>query len=204
MPCPPSALRECGETVHVSGMSAWTDAALLNAAGIPAICFGPGDISLAHAAEEYIPLPEIDRAAEIKRLYVRPEFRKQGFADANCVHQLARAVLPLAGRVVTIVGMGRPAVARRRLEVDGEVVDEAGRQQRLDHLRPRAVGVELHREAGLLHPGQERREARLQRGLAAGEVDDVEIVVALQQPLSIKGRVLSTSASAFSLHSSSR
>ena len=60
-----SALRECGETVRVSGMSAWTDAALLNAAGIPAICFGPGDISLAHAAEEYIPLPEIDRATSV-------------------------------------------------------------------------------------------------------------------------------------------
>ena len=59
------ALREQGEAVHVSGMSAWTDAALLNAAGIPAICFGPGDISLAHAAEEYIPLPEIDRAASV-------------------------------------------------------------------------------------------------------------------------------------------
>jgi acetylornithine deacetylase len=59
------ALRERGEDVRVSGMSAWTDAALLNAAGIPAICFGPGDISLAHAAEEYIPLPEIDRAASV-------------------------------------------------------------------------------------------------------------------------------------------
>ena len=59
------ALRECGERSEVSGMSAWTDAALLNAAGIPAICFGPGDISLAHAAEEYIPLPEIDRATSV-------------------------------------------------------------------------------------------------------------------------------------------
>ena len=59
------ALQERGEPVRVSGMSAWTDAALLNAAGIPAICFGPGDISLAHAAEEYIPLPEIDRATSV-------------------------------------------------------------------------------------------------------------------------------------------
>jgi len=59
------ALSERGEDVRVSGMSAWTDAALLNAAGIPAICFGPGDISLAHAAEEYIPLPEIDRATSV-------------------------------------------------------------------------------------------------------------------------------------------
>jgi acetylornithine deacetylase len=59
------ALRERGEAVRVAGMSAWTDAALLNASGIPAICFGPGDISLAHAAEEYIPLSEIDRATSV-------------------------------------------------------------------------------------------------------------------------------------------
>jgi acetylornithine deacetylase len=59
------ALRERGEGVRVAGMSAWTDAALLNAAGIPSICFGPGDISLAHAAEEYIPLLEIDRATSV-------------------------------------------------------------------------------------------------------------------------------------------
>jgi acetylornithine deacetylase len=59
------ALREHGQAVRVAGMSAWTDAALLNASGIPAICFGPGDISLAHAAEEYIPLAEIDRATSV-------------------------------------------------------------------------------------------------------------------------------------------
>ncbi len=59
------ALRESGEPVRVEGMSAWTDAAILNAAGIPAVCFGPGDISLAHAAEEYIPLKEIDRAKDV-------------------------------------------------------------------------------------------------------------------------------------------
>jgi acetylornithine deacetylase/succinyl-diaminopimelate desuccinylase-like protein len=51
--------------VAIHGMSAWTDAALLNEAGIPAVCFGPGDISLAHAAEEYIPLDEIDRATAV-------------------------------------------------------------------------------------------------------------------------------------------
>ena len=46
-------------------MSAWTDAALLNKAGIPAICFGPGDMGLAHAAEEYIEIQEVARAADI-------------------------------------------------------------------------------------------------------------------------------------------
>jgi acetylornithine deacetylase len=65
------ALRSCGEPVRVSGMSAWTDAALLNAAGVPAICFGPGDISLAHAAEEYIPLDEIDRAVSVLEVLAR-------------------------------------------------------------------------------------------------------------------------------------
>ncbi len=59
------ALEENAETARIEGMSAWTDAALLNEAGIPAVCFGPGDISLAHAAEEYIPLAEIDRATDV-------------------------------------------------------------------------------------------------------------------------------------------
>lgn len=59
------ALTECGEGVSVGGMSAWTDAALLNEAGIPAICFGPGDIALAHAAEEWIDVGEIERATAV-------------------------------------------------------------------------------------------------------------------------------------------
>jgi len=60
-----AALRATGESVRVEGMTAWTDAALLNAAGIPAICFGPGDIGLAHAAEEYVPVEEIERATDV-------------------------------------------------------------------------------------------------------------------------------------------
>jgi len=59
------AMEEHGEAGGVAGMSAWTDAALLNEAGIPTVLFGPGDISLAHAAEEYIALDEIDRASEV-------------------------------------------------------------------------------------------------------------------------------------------
>ncbi|MDB4888274.1 MAG: acetylornithine deacetylase or succinyl-diaminopimelate desuccinylase [Gemmatimonadetes bacterium] len=59
------SMEEHGEAGGIEGMSAWTDAALLNDAGIPTVLFGPGDISLAHAAEEYIPLDEIDRASEV-------------------------------------------------------------------------------------------------------------------------------------------
>ena len=54
-----------GTAPAVEGLSAWTDAALLNAAGIPAVCFGPGDIALAHAATEYVPLSEIDIATAV-------------------------------------------------------------------------------------------------------------------------------------------
>ncbi|MDQ3949262.1 MAG: ArgE/DapE family deacylase [Gemmatimonadota bacterium] len=60
-----AALDAAGEAVRIEGMSAWTDAAILNDAGIPAICFGPGDIALAHAAEEYVIIDEIERATAV-------------------------------------------------------------------------------------------------------------------------------------------
>lgn len=50
---------------RIEGLSAWTDAALLNEAGIPAICFGPGDIALAHAAEEFVRVDEIETATRV-------------------------------------------------------------------------------------------------------------------------------------------
>jgi acetylornithine deacetylase len=60
-----AALCACGVAVSIEGMSAWTDAALLNDAGIPAICFGPGDITLAHAAEEFVLRKEIEDATRV-------------------------------------------------------------------------------------------------------------------------------------------
>ena len=59
------SVASCGIIESIAGMSAWTDAALLNAAGIPAICFGPGDISLAHAAEEFVPVRQIEDATRV-------------------------------------------------------------------------------------------------------------------------------------------
>jgi acetylornithine deacetylase/succinyl-diaminopimelate desuccinylase-like protein len=64
-------MEDSGEEVAIAGLSAWTDAALLNDAGIPAICYGPGDISLAHSATEWVPTAEIERAAAVLDRLVR-------------------------------------------------------------------------------------------------------------------------------------
>ncbi len=65
------ALERENVPVKIEGLSAWTDAALLNEAGIPAICFGPGDIALAHAAEEFVPVEEIAIATRVLTRVVR-------------------------------------------------------------------------------------------------------------------------------------
>jgi acetylornithine deacetylase len=65
------ALERENVPVRIEGLSAWTDAALLNEAGIPAICFGPGDIALAHAAEEFVPVDEIGKATRVLTRIVR-------------------------------------------------------------------------------------------------------------------------------------
>ena len=65
------ALEREGMPVRIEGLSAWTDAALLNEAGIPTVCFGPGDIALAHAAEEFVPVDEILGATRVLTRLVR-------------------------------------------------------------------------------------------------------------------------------------
>ncbi len=49
----------------VAGMTAWVDAAYLNTAGIPSICFGPGSIEQAHSVDEWVSLREIELGAEV-------------------------------------------------------------------------------------------------------------------------------------------
>lgn len=60
-----AAMEQAGERPAIDGLSCWTDAALLNAAGIPAICFGPGDIALAHSATEWVDEADITRATSV-------------------------------------------------------------------------------------------------------------------------------------------
>jgi acetylornithine deacetylase len=65
------ALRGEGEEVRIEGMSAWVEAALLNEAGIPALCFGPGAIGKAHTVDEFVPVDEIERAARVLLRFTR-------------------------------------------------------------------------------------------------------------------------------------
>jgi acetylornithine deacetylase len=60
-----------GAMAPVEGLSCWTDAALLSAAGIPAICYGPGDIAVAHAATEFVPVAEIAHATAVLTTFIR-------------------------------------------------------------------------------------------------------------------------------------
>ena len=54
----------------VEGMTAWVDAAFLNEAGTPAVCFGPGSIAQAHSADEWIEASEITKCADVLYQFV--------------------------------------------------------------------------------------------------------------------------------------
>ena len=41
------------------------DAALFAAVGIPAVCFGPGDIARAHSATEWVELAQLQQATDV-------------------------------------------------------------------------------------------------------------------------------------------
>ncbi len=42
----------------------WTEAALLSAAGIDCVVYGPGDIAQAHAPDEFVPIADLERARD--------------------------------------------------------------------------------------------------------------------------------------------
>ncbi len=58
-------VRTEGLSDALAGLWCWTDAALFAAAGIPALCFGPGDIARAHSATEWVEVAQIEQAAMV-------------------------------------------------------------------------------------------------------------------------------------------
>jgi acetylornithine deacetylase len=60
-----AAMKAAGLEPEVAGMTAWVEAELLNAAGTPTLCFGPGRIEDAHSARESVDVAELDVAATV-------------------------------------------------------------------------------------------------------------------------------------------
>ena len=65
-----SACAVQGVEPSVEGMTAWVDAAFLNEAGTPAVCFGPGSIGQAHSDDEWIEASEISACADVLHQFV--------------------------------------------------------------------------------------------------------------------------------------
>jgi acetylornithine deacetylase len=57
------AARSAGCSASIAGMTFWTDAAILGAAGIPSVLFGPGGAGL-HSIEEYVILDDVCRCRD--------------------------------------------------------------------------------------------------------------------------------------------
>jgi acetylornithine deacetylase len=64
------AIREVIGSVELAGMAPWTDTALLAAAGIQGVVFGPSGRGL-HASDEYVELDSVVRCAEVLRSIIR-------------------------------------------------------------------------------------------------------------------------------------
>lgn len=65
------ALEAEGVDPRVRGMSAWVDAAYLNEAGVPAVCFGPGSIEQAHTDDEWVDVDQIRVCASVLERFAR-------------------------------------------------------------------------------------------------------------------------------------
>jgi len=64
LPLVQAFLRSAGQTRPV-GVDYFCDAAVLSAAGMPSVVFGPGDIAQAHTADEWISLAELERGKNL-------------------------------------------------------------------------------------------------------------------------------------------
>jgi acetylornithine deacetylase len=59
------AMASLGVERTIASRTTWFDGATFTRAGTPAIAFGPGAIAQAHAVDEYVPIDELVRAAQV-------------------------------------------------------------------------------------------------------------------------------------------
>jgi acetylornithine deacetylase len=59
-----SASQRTAGLAGIAGFTAGTDASVYGAAGVPTVVFGPGDVALAHAPNEYVSVKDVATAAE--------------------------------------------------------------------------------------------------------------------------------------------
>lgn len=69
--CLLSACARAGLPETVEGMQAWVEAGFFNRNGTPAVCFGPGSIAQAHAAEEWTSVSEVRTCATVLEDFAR-------------------------------------------------------------------------------------------------------------------------------------
>ena len=54
------AQSDLGRPASVGGMDNWHDGAMLTVeAGIPSVCYGPGEVHLAHGVQEHVPVSDL-------------------------------------------------------------------------------------------------------------------------------------------------
>ena len=54
-----------GQRACAGGLDNWSDAAtLVTEAAMPAVCFGPGDLRLAHGPDEHVPVADLIACAQ--------------------------------------------------------------------------------------------------------------------------------------------
>ena len=64
--CTPRCLLGLGGSLGAPlDLAFWTEAALLSAAGLDAVVWGPGDIRMAHAPDEFVPIADLERARDL-------------------------------------------------------------------------------------------------------------------------------------------
>ncbi|HEY0187742.1 MAG TPA: M20/M25/M40 family metallo-hydrolase [Cellulomonas sp.] len=67
---PVAALREIGREPVLQGVTSHTDMGQPIKAGVPAVTFGPGSLSIAHQSDEYVPVAELHAAAQVMALTI--------------------------------------------------------------------------------------------------------------------------------------